>query len=88
MWPAAASALPAANTAVSAERVRAGFPSAAAGAPALLQRRLPESGAAMVAMEGAATISGDGGGPTETERAKPALPGARQKPKNTRARGS
>jgi hypothetical protein len=42
----------------------------------------------MVAVEGAATISGDKGGPTEKERARAALPGARQKPETTRARGS
>ncbi len=34
------------------------------------------------------TIPGDGGGQTETERSKPALPGAGQKPETTRARGS
>ena len=32
----------------------------------------------MVAMEGAAGIPGDGGGQTETQRPKPALPGAGQ----------
>jgi hypothetical protein len=42
----------------------------------------------MVAVEGATTISGDGTGQTATERPKPALPGARQKPETTRARGS
>jgi len=87
MWPAAASALPAADTPVSAERVRAALPSPA-GAPAILQRRVPESGAAMVAMEGTATIPGDPGGPTEAQQAKPALPGTRQKPETPRARGS
>ena len=39
----------------------------------------------MVAVEGAATIPGNGAGPTETERAKPALPGARQKPETTQS---
>ena len=42
----------------------------------------------MVALEGAATIPGDEGRQAETERAKPALPGAREKPETTRARGS
>jgi len=42
----------------------------------------------MVAVEGAATIPGDGAGPAETERAEPALPGARQKAETASARGS
>jgi hypothetical protein len=42
----------------------------------------------MVAVEGAATIPGDKGGPTEKERARPALPGAREKPETARTRGS
>src|SRR5438552_15036460 len=46
--PAEATTSPAADTAVSAESVRAAF-SSAARAPALLQRRVPERGAAMVA---------------------------------------
>jgi len=88
MWPAAAAAsVPAADTPVSAERVRAALPSPA-GVPALLQRRLPEGGAAMVALEGAATIPGDAGGQAETEPPEPVLPGALQKAENTRARGS
>ena len=78
---------PAADAALSAERMRAAL-SSPAGAPALLQRGLPGGGAEMVAVEGAAKIPGDGGGQAETERAKPALPGARQKPETTRARGS
>jgi hypothetical protein len=84
---AEAIAPPAADAVLSAERMRAAL-SSPAGAPALLQRALPGGGAEMVAVEGAATIPGDGGGPTETERAKPALPGAGQKPETTRARGS
>ena len=77
----------AAEPAVFAERLRAAF-SSPAGAPALLQCGLPEGGAAMVAVEGATTVSCDGTGPGETERAKPAPPGARQKPGTSRARGS
>jgi hypothetical protein len=42
----------------------------------------------MVAVEGAATLPGYKGGPTEKERARPALPEARQKQETTRARGS
>jgi len=42
----------------------------------------------MVALESPREISGDGGGPTEAQRAKPTLPGARQKPETTRIRGS
>ena len=67
---------PAADAALSAEGMRAAL-SSPAGAPALLQRALPGGRAEMVTVEGATTLSGDGGGPTETERAKPALPGAR-----------
>src|SRR5258708_2006615 len=44
-WPAEAIAPQAANTPVSAERVRAALPSPA-GAPALLERALPGGGAA------------------------------------------
>jgi hypothetical protein len=40
----------------------------------------------MGALEGAATIPDDGAGPGETERAKPALPGAGQEPETTKAR--
>jgi len=54
---------PAANAALSAERMRAALPSAA-GAPALLQPELPGSGAAMVPLEGPTEISGDAGGAT------------------------
>src|SRR6267143_6061057 len=45
----------AADAALSAERVREALPSPA-GAPALLQRRVPGSGPEMVAVEGAATL--------------------------------
>jgi hypothetical protein len=78
---------PAANAALPAERMRTALPSAA-GAPALLQPGLPGSGAAMVAVEGPATLPGDGTGPAEAERAKPALPGAGQEAETTRARDS
>jgi hypothetical protein len=72
---------PAADAALSAERLR-GALSSSAGAPALLQRALPGGGAEMVAVEGATTIPGDGTGQTATERPKPALPGARPKAGN------
>jgi hypothetical protein len=49
---------------------------------------LPEGGAEMVEVEGTATISSDGTGPAETERAKPALSGTRQKPETTKASDS
>src|SRR5580692_1553734 len=86
-WPAEAIAPPVAEAYLSAEGMRAAL-SSSASAPALLQRALPGICAAMVAVEGAATIPGDKGWPTETERARPALPGARQEPETTRARGS
>ena len=72
---------------MSAERMRVAI-SSKAGVPALLQRGMPEGGAEMVAVEGPATIPDDEGGQTETERPKPALPGAGQKPETTRARSS
>ena len=77
----------AAHAVLSTEGMRAAL-SSAAGEPTLLQRALPGSCAALVAVEGAATIPGDGGRPTETERPKPTLSGADQKPETTRARGS
>jgi len=77
---------PAADAALSAERMRAAL-SPPPGAPALLQRTLPRGGAAMVAVEGAATIQGDEGGQTETQRPKPALPGAGPQPETIGARG-
>jgi hypothetical protein len=46
--------------------------SSSASAPALLQRALPGGGAAMVAVEGAATIPGDKGWQTEKEQSRPA----------------
>ena len=84
---AEAIAPPAADAALFAEGMRAAL-SSSADAPALLQRALPGGSAEMVALEGATTLSGDGGGPTETERAKPALPGTRQESDTARIRGS
>src|ERR1035438_10129038 len=77
----------AADAALSAEGVRGALRSPA-GAPALLQPRVPGSGAGMVALEGPGKIPGDQGRQAATERSKPALPGARQKPETGRARGS
>src|ERR1035438_3216306 len=82
---AAAIALPAADAAVSDERVRAAI-SSPAGTPALLQRGMSGGSAEMVEPESPREISGDRGGPTEAERPKPALPRASQKPETTRAR--
>jgi hypothetical protein len=53
---------PAAEAALSAEGMQAAL-SSSASPPALLQRALPGGGAAMVAVEGAATIPGDKGRP-------------------------
>src|ERR1700674_4956778 len=86
-WATEAIAPSAADARLSAEGMRAAF-SSPTSAPALLQRGLPEGGAEMVALESPREISGDDGGPAETERAKPALPGARQKPETIKARGS
>src|ERR1700688_2881832 len=78
---------PDADAAQSAERVRAAL-SSPAGAPALLQSAPPGGGAEVGAMEGAAAIPGDDGGPTGTERPKPTLPGACPEPETPRARCS
>ncbi len=86
-WAAKAQGTAATAARLSAERMRAAF-SSAASAPAVLQRALPGGGAQVVAVEGAATISGNGGRPGETQRPKPALPGARQEPEASSARGS
>ena len=85
--PAEAIAPPAADASLSAEGMRAAL-SYSADVPALLQRTLPGVGVALVTVEGAATIPGDEGGPTETERPKPTLSGADQKPESPRARSS
>ena len=84
---AAAIAVSAADETLSAQRVRAAL-SSPAGAPALLQPTVPGGGTEMVAPESPRKIPGNGGGPTKTERAKPALPRARQEPETTRASGS
>ena len=42
----------------------------------------------MVAVEGTATLPGEGGGQTEAERPKRALPGAGAEAETSRARGS
>jgi len=73
-----------ADAPLSAERMRAAFSSPAGGA-ALLQRRVPASGTAMVALEGSAKLSDDGGGQRQTQRAEPALSRARQKAQTTSA---
>jgi hypothetical protein len=85
--PAQAIAASAADAVLPVERVRGALPSAA-GAPALLQRRVSGSGAGMVALEGAGKIPGDQGLQAATERSKPALPGAHEKPETVRAKGS
>src|ERR1017187_203456 len=77
----------AADAALSAKRVRAALSSWAA-TPALLQRGMPRGGTEMVAPESPREIPGDGSGPTETDRSKPALPGTDQEPETTRANGS
>lgn len=76
-----------ANTAVSAQRVRAAF-SFPTGAAALLQRGLPQGGAEVVALEGAATLPGNDGGQAEPQRPKPALPGAGPQPEPPGERGA
>src|SRR5437879_3872300 len=83
-WPAEATPPPAADAGLSAERMRAALSSAPI-TTALLQREVPGGGTKMVALESPREIPGDGGGSTETERSKRALPGACQKPKNTRS---
>src|ERR1017187_2140037 len=84
---AAAIAVSAADASLSAERMRAAL-SSPASTSTLLQPVLPGGGAEVVAPEIPREISGDGGGQTAAQRAKPALPGALQKSENTRARSS
>jgi hypothetical protein len=48
---------------------------------------MPEGGAEMVQMEGAAKISGDEDRQREADRSKPALSAARQEPQTNGARG-
>ena len=75
-----------ADAAVFAEGVRETLPPAARP-PALLQPGMPGGSPSLVALEGPATLPGYGGGPAEAQPAKPALPGARPKPKTACARG-
>lgn len=78
---------PPADPQMSAEGMRTALLSPAC-ATALLQRRMPAGGAAMVAVEGPAELPGDDGGQRKTQRAKPALSRARQKAARTSAAGS
>jgi hypothetical protein len=71
--------------AVPAERMRATL-SATTGATTLLQRTVPKGGTGVVAVEGPGELSGHGGGQTEAQRTKPALPRARQEPQTTSRR--
>ena len=80
--PAETAGAPTAVAAVPAQRMRAEL-SAPTDAAALLQRAVPEGSAGVVAVEGPGEVSGHGGGQAETQRAKPALPGARQVPQTT-----
>jgi hypothetical protein len=77
----------AADAALSPEGVQAALSSPAA-TPALLQPRVPGSGAGMVTLEGPGKIPGEQGRQAATERTKPALPGAREEPETARTRGS
>lgn len=86
-WQTKTPGPPAAAAAVSVERLRAAF-SSAAGKPAVLQRALPPGGAEMVAVEGPAEVPHNGRGQGETQRPKPALPATGQEPETSRARGS
>ena len=70
---------PAPHTPMPAERMSAAFPSAP-GAPALLQRPVPASGAAMVALEGSAKLPDYHRRQAKAQRTKPALSRARPKP--------
>ena len=77
---------PTAGAAVSAQRMRAAF-SPAPRATALLQRTVPGSGAEVVALESAATISIHDGGQAEAKRPESALPGASAEPEADAFRG-
>ena len=70
---------PAPGPGLSAQRMRAAFPSAASGAT-LLQSAMPGGGTGVVAVEGAATVPGDSRRQAQAERPKPALPGAGPQP--------
>ena len=75
---------PAADARLFAEGLWAAF-SSGGGAPALLQPGMPASGAAVVAVEGAAELPGDSGGQRKTQWAKPALPRTGQKAETSSA---
>jgi hypothetical protein len=73
-----------AHPTVSAQGMRAPF-SSPASSPALLQRAVPDSGAGVVALEGAAKIPRHGGRERKTQRAKLPVPRARPKAQATTA---
>ncbi len=75
------------DAAVSAERMRSALLSGAS-APAVLQQTVSRSGAEVVAVESPATISRNGSGPSQTQRPKPALPGAGQESETNRMKSS
>jgi hypothetical protein len=85
--PAIKAAPPTAKALLSVEGMRAAFPSPTERTT-LLQPRVHTSGATMVALESPAELSGDKGGQRETQRAKPALSRARQKPPANSTEGS
>ena len=64
--------VPAANAALSIERMRAAF-SSAARPTAVLQRGMHQRGARLVVLEGSAELPGDTGGQREAQRTEPAL---------------
>ncbi len=70
---------PAASPSLPVERMRTAV-SPAAVATTLLQCGMPAGRAAVVALEGPATVPGDHDRQGETQRAEPPVPGARPKP--------
>jgi hypothetical protein len=84
---AQATGTPAAGAEVFAQGMRA-MVSSAACAPAILQRILSEGSAEVGAKEGAADLAGYGDGQTQTERAKPTVPGAAENAKAVERSGS
>src|SRR5690242_19814905 len=70
------------DAALSAERMRSALLSGAS-APAVLQQTVSGSGTEVVPVESPATISRNGSGPSQTQRPKPAIPGADQTLKPT-----
>jgi len=83
-WRTEGAGAPPANPAMPAQRMPAKV-SPAAGAATLLRTGVPEGGAEVVALEGAAAIPGDRSGQRKTQRAKSALPRARPKPETSQA---